>query len=70
MDEFASSLRQVFPYVLDVSRLMKVTGPLRKVTNIPGAISHLNNHFFAPVDIEIPYQGQLCRSFDLIHIVV
>lgn len=58
IDEFASSLRLVFPNVLDVNRLMKVIGPLGKVTNIPVAISYLNNRFFAPVDIEISHQGQ------------
>ncbi|PON65951.1 Ribonuclease [Trema orientale] len=57
LDEFASSLRHVFPNVLDVSHLMKVIGPLRKMTNVPLAISYMNNHFFAPVDIEIPYQA-------------
>lgn len=36
---------------------MKVVRPLRKVTNIPVAISYLNNHFFAPVDIEISHQA-------------
>uniref|UniRef100_A0A6P6GG21 poly(A)-specific ribonuclease PARN-like n=1 Tax=Ziziphus jujuba TaxID=326968 RepID=A0A6P6GG21_ZIZJJ len=57
IDEFASSLRLVFPVVLDVSYLMQIIGPLRKVTNIPVAISYLNNRFFAPVDIEIPHQA-------------
>ncbi|XP_062081200.1 poly(A)-specific ribonuclease PARN-like [Humulus lupulus] len=53
IDEFTSSLSKVFPCVLDVSHLMKFIGPLRKVTNIPVAISLLNNHVFAPIDIEI-----------------
>lgn len=62
IDEFIRSLRLVFPCVLDVSHLMNVIGPLRKVNNIPVAISYLNNHFFAPVDIEVSHQGQ---SFSL-----
>lgn len=36
---------------------MNVIGPLRKVNNIPVAISYLNNHFFAPVDIEVSHQA-------------
>ncbi|XP_030499740.2 poly(A)-specific ribonuclease PARN-like isoform X2 [Cannabis sativa] len=57
VDEFASSLSKIFPCVLDVSHLMTFIGPLRKVTNIPVAISLLNSHFFAPVDIEILYKA-------------
>ncbi|KAF3435119.1 hypothetical protein FNV43_RR22206 [Rhamnella rubrinervis] len=57
IEEFASSLRLVFSNVLDVNHLMKVIGPLGKVTNIPVAISYLNNRFFAPVDIEISHQA-------------
>lgn len=70
IDEFVSSLRPVFPHVLDVSHLMKVVRPLRKVTNIPVAISYLNNHFFAPVDIEISHQGSYSFCFVLIHTLV
>ncbi|KAK7339034.1 hypothetical protein VNO77_19675 [Canavalia gladiata] len=54
LDEFMSSLHMVFPKVLDINYLMKKIGTMRKVTNIPSAISYLNNHFFAPVDLEIP----------------
>lgn len=35
---------------------MKEIGPLRKVTNIPTAISYLKDHFFAPIDMEIPHE--------------
>ncbi|KAL2336746.1 hypothetical protein Fmac_011192 [Flemingia macrophylla] len=57
LDEFVSSFRAVFPKVLDVNYLMKKHGSMKKVTNIPSAISYLNNHFFAPVDLEIPDQA-------------
>ncbi|XP_027335850.1 poly(A)-specific ribonuclease PARN-like [Abrus precatorius] len=57
VDEFMSSLCMVFPKVLDVNYLMKKIGTMRKMTNIPSAISYLNNHFFAPVDLEIPDQA-------------
>ncbi|XP_020228430.1 poly(A)-specific ribonuclease PARN-like isoform X2 [Cajanus cajan] len=57
VDEFVSSLRSVFPKVLDINYLMKKHGTMRKVTNIPSAMSYLNNHFFAPVDLEIPDQA-------------
>ncbi|KAL3007418.1 hypothetical protein AAZX31_08G333100 [Glycine max] len=57
IDEFVSSLCSVFPEVLDINYLMKKHGTMRKVTNIPSAISYLNNHFFAPVDLEIPDQA-------------
>lgn len=56
VDEFVSSLRLVFPCVLDVHQLMKEIGPLRKVTNIPTAISYLEDHFFAPIDMETSHQ--------------
>lgn len=59
MDEFMCSLRLAFPQVIDVNHLMKGIGPLRKATTIPGAISYLKNQFSAPLDIEIPCQGQL-----------
>jgi len=57
VDEFMCSLRMVFPLVLDVQQLMKEIGPLRKVTNIPTAISYLKDHFFAPIDMETLHQG-------------
>ncbi|KAL5562220.1 hypothetical protein UlMin_031967 [Ulmus minor] len=56
IDEFASSLCLVFPNVLDVSHMLKVIGHLEKKNNLPFAISHLKNHFFAPVDIEISHR--------------
>lgn len=59
VDEFVSSLCSVFPKVLDISYLMKKHGTMRKATNIPSAISYLNNHFFAPVDLEIPDKATL-----------
>ncbi|KAE9460851.1 hypothetical protein C3L33_07228, partial [Rhododendron williamsianum] len=57
MDEFRSSLHLVFPHILDVSYLMKEIGPLRKVTNLPAAISFLKGRFFAPIDMEISHQA-------------
>ncbi|CAJ1781703.1 unnamed protein product [Sphenostylis stenocarpa] len=57
VDEFVGSWRSVFPNVLDINYLMKKHGTMRKVTNISSAISHLNNYFFAPVDLEIPDQA-------------
>ncbi|KAL1325622.1 poly(A)-specific ribonuclease PARN-like isoform X1 [Arachis ipaensis] len=57
VDEFVSSMCTVFPKVLDVNYLIRVIGTKRKVANIPSAISYLNNHFFAPVDVKIPDQG-------------
>nr|XP_025688168.1 poly(A)-specific ribonuclease PARN-like isoform X2 [Arachis hypogaea] len=57
VDEFVSSMCTVFPEVLDVNYLIRVIGTKRKVANIPSAISYLNNHFFAPVDVKIPDQG-------------
>ncbi|KAK7256197.1 hypothetical protein RIF29_29635 [Crotalaria pallida] len=57
VDEFVNSMCMVFPKVLDMSYLMKEIGTKRKVTNIPTAISYLNNHFLAPVDMEIPDQA-------------
>ncbi|MED6168389.1 hypothetical protein PIB30_011280 [Stylosanthes scabra] len=59
VDEFVSSMCTVFPKVLDVNYLIRVIGTKRKVANIPNAISYLNNHFFAPVDVKIPDQGTL-----------
>lgn len=56
VDEFMCSLHLVFPHVLDVQQLMKEIGPLRKVTNIPTAISYLKDHFFAPIDVETLHQ--------------
>ncbi|KAE9592150.1 hypothetical protein Lal_00012925 [Lupinus albus] len=57
VDEFVSSMQMIFPKVLDVNYLMKEIGTARKATNLPTAISYLNNHFFAPVDMEIPDQA-------------
>ncbi|OIW01326.1 hypothetical protein TanjilG_10487 [Lupinus angustifolius] len=57
VDEFVSSMQMIFPKVLDMNHLMKKIGTARKVTNLPNAISYLNNHFFAPVDMEIPDQA-------------
>ncbi|XP_018498056.1 poly(A)-specific ribonuclease PARN-like [Pyrus x bretschneideri] len=56
VDEFVGSLRSVFPHILDISHLMKNIGPLRTMTNIHAAISYLNNHYFAPIDMEISPQ--------------
>ncbi|XP_009358962.2 poly(A)-specific ribonuclease PARN-like [Pyrus x bretschneideri] len=53
VDEFMGSLHSVFTHILDVTHLMKNIGPLRKMTNISAAISYLNNHYFAPIDMEI-----------------
>ncbi|XP_050366494.1 poly(A)-specific ribonuclease PARN-like isoform X2 [Argentina anserina] len=59
IDEFTGSLSLVFPHILDVNHLMKNIGPLRKVTNIPAAISYLNNHYFAPIDLEtLPQENE------------
>lgn len=39
--------------------MMKNIGPLRKVTNIHAAISYLNNHYFAPIDMEnLPQENE------------
>ncbi|KAF2292517.1 hypothetical protein GH714_025072 [Hevea brasiliensis] len=56
MEEFMCSLCLAFPQVIDVNHLMKEISPMRKVTNLPMAISYLKNRFFAPVDVEIPFQ--------------
>jgi hypothetical protein len=37
---------------------MKKSGTMKKVANIRNALSYVNTHFFAPVDMEIPDQGQ------------
>ena len=58
VDEFVSSLCKIFPKVLDVNYLMKKSGTMKKVTNIRNALSYVNTHFLAPVDMEIPDQGQ------------
>ncbi|KAJ9169842.1 hypothetical protein P3X46_017991 [Hevea brasiliensis] len=57
MEEFMCSLCLAFPQVIDVNHLMKEISPMRKVTNLPMAISYLKNRFFAPVDVEIPFQA-------------
>jgi hypothetical protein len=41
-----------------MSYLMKKSGTMKKVANIRNALSYVNTHFFAPVDMEIPDQGQ------------
>lgn len=53
VDEFIRSLRSVFPQVFDLNHLMKEIAPLGKTTNIPTALSFLNNRFFAPIDVEV-----------------
>ncbi|XP_030454910.1 poly(A)-specific ribonuclease PARN-like [Syzygium oleosum] len=53
VDEFICSLLSVFPQVFDLNHLMKEIAPLGKTTNIPTALSFLNNRFFAPVDVEV-----------------
>ncbi|KAA8550537.1 hypothetical protein F0562_002221 [Nyssa sinensis] len=58
MDEFRCSLRLVFPHVLDVNHLMKEIDPLKKVTNLPTAISFIKRRFFVPIDLEIPHQAE------------
>ncbi|CAK7349237.1 unnamed protein product [Dovyalis caffra] len=65
VDEFMCSLRLAFPMVIDVNHLMKEIGPLRKVTNIPVAISYLKNQFFTPIDMVIPRQAM--ENEDTIH---
>uniref|UniRef100_A0A5B7B6L9 Putative poly(A)-specific ribonuclease PARN-like n=2 Tax=Davidia involucrata TaxID=16924 RepID=A0A5B7B6L9_DAVIN len=61
-DEFKCSLRMVFPHVLDVNHLMKEIGPLKKVTNLPTAISFIKRRFFVPIDLEIPQQAEANES--------
>ncbi|CAK9171250.1 unnamed protein product [Ilex paraguariensis] len=56
LDEFRHSLLLVFPHILDVNHLMKELGPLKKVTNLPAAISCVKRRFFVPIDLEIPHQ--------------
>ncbi|XP_028119395.1 poly(A)-specific ribonuclease PARN-like isoform X1 [Camellia sinensis] len=58
MDEFRCSVRLVFPHILDVSHLMKEIGLMKKVTNLPAAISSLKRRFFAPIDMKISHQGK------------
>ncbi|KAL3850470.1 hypothetical protein ACJIZ3_012352 [Penstemon smallii] len=58
MDDFRISLHLIFPHIIDVNHLMKEIGPFEKINNIPAAISYLKNRFFAPVDMEIPNQGE------------
>ena len=57
VDEFIFSLNMTFPHILDVNHLMKEIRPFQKSSSIPAALSYLKNHFFAPVDIEIPLEG-------------
>lgn len=53
VDEFLQSLCLVFPQVFDVNHLMKEIAPLGKTTDIPTALSFLNNRFVAPIDVEV-----------------
>lgn len=53
VDEFLQSLCSVFPQVFDVNHLMKEIAPLGKTTDIPTALSFLNNRFVAPIDVEV-----------------
>ncbi|XP_038899639.1 poly(A)-specific ribonuclease PARN-like isoform X2 [Benincasa hispida] len=57
IDEFASSLHLVFPRVLDVKHLMSKIGGLNKPTSITSALSYLKNHYYAPVDLDIPVEA-------------
>ncbi|KAL5703079.1 poly(A)-specific ribonuclease [Ranunculus cassubicifolius] len=58
VNEFMSSLRAVFPKILDVNYLLKEVGPLKKANNMHSAISHLKRQFFIPLDMKIPSQAQ------------
>ncbi|CAL5424828.1 unnamed protein product [Camellia sinensis] len=62
MDEFRCSVRLVFPHILDVNHLMKEIGLMKKVTNLPAAISYLKRRFFAPIDMEISHQDDASES--------
>ncbi|XP_022143589.1 poly(A)-specific ribonuclease PARN-like isoform X2 [Momordica charantia] len=57
IDEFSDSLHSVFPQVLDVQHLMRNISGLNKPTSISSALSYLKNHYFAPVDLDIPVEG-------------
>ena len=57
IDEFASSLHLVFPRVLDVKHLISKIGGLSKPISIASALSYLKNHYFAPIDLDIPLEG-------------
>ncbi|GAU29619.1 hypothetical protein TSUD_164690 [Trifolium subterraneum] len=62
VDDFVSSLCKFFPNVLDVSYMMKKSGTMKKVANIRNALSYVNTHFFAPVDMEIPDQDTVNKG--------
>ncbi|WJX76047.1 poly(A)-specific ribonuclease [Trifolium repens] len=62
VDDFVSSVFKFFPRVLDVSYLMKKSGTMKKVANIRNALSYVNTHFFAPVDMEIPDQDTVNKG--------
>ncbi|CAL5368648.1 unnamed protein product [Camellia sinensis] len=62
MDEFRCSVHLVFPHILDVSHLMKEIGLMKKVTNLPAAISYLKRRFFAPIDMKISHQDDASES--------
>lgn len=71
MDEFICSLRLAFPQVIDVNYLLKDIGPVKKMTNISATIAYLKNRFFAPIEMEIPNQGQsvhTCTSNHCLHL--
>lgn len=57
IDEFASSLHLVFPRVLDVKHLMSKIGGLSKPNSIASALSYLKNHYYAPIDLDIPIEA-------------
>lgn len=54
VDEFVSSVREVFPNVVDVSHMMNGIGSLRRVYNVPVDIFYPNS---APTDVQFPHQG-------------
>lgn len=72
IDEFRTSLRLVFPHVLDVSHLMKEISPLKNLNTVSAATSYLKRRFFAPIDVEIPQQVEADESknhgFDVLRI--
>ncbi|XP_019240510.1 PREDICTED: poly(A)-specific ribonuclease PARN-like isoform X2 [Nicotiana attenuata] len=70
LDEFKSSLCEVFPNVLDVNHLMKEISLLKKVNNLPASISYLKQRFFAPVDMEISNQAEATEVKTLGHDVL
>ncbi|KAL4193085.1 hypothetical protein AMTRI_Chr06g175170 [Amborella trichopoda] len=65
MAEFMCSLRLVFPCILDVNHLMKSVRPLRKANNLHSALSYIKRQFFAPVEMETPYE--VSEDIDVTH---